>query len=101
MSRSALRPVYAVAGIAALALCVTTAAAKEAPRKNVTDEGRIELGRRFFFDPAASRLGRHACADCHHPEHSFSDPRTLSEDDFGPTERHSQSLVDVGLTASG
>ena len=102
MSRYALRPVYAAAGIAALALFVSTAAAKEAPKKGVTvDEAKIELGRRFFFDPAASRMGRHACADCHHPEHSFSDPRPFSDDDFGPTERHSQSLVDVGLTASG
>jgi cytochrome c peroxidase len=54
-----------------------------------------ELGRRIFFDPAASsRMGMRSCADCHHPHHGFSDPEKTSADDTGPTRRHSQTLVD-------
>src|SRR5262245_6724913 len=55
----------------------------------------VELGRRLFFDPTASRLGKHACADCHDPDHGFSDARKLSIDDDGPTKRHSQPLTDL------
>jgi len=55
----------------------------------------VELGRRLFFDPAASRGGKFACADCHKPEHGFSDPRRVSEDENGATSRHSQTLIDL------
>jgi cytochrome c peroxidase len=54
----------------------------------------VELGRRLFFDPEASRSGRRSCASCHDPEHAFSDAKRASEDDFGRTLRHSQTLVD-------
>jgi cytochrome c peroxidase len=55
----------------------------------------IELGRRLFMDPTASRLGRHSCASCHDPEKAFSDPRPRSPDDGGETRRHSQTLIDL------
>src|SRR5262249_49082097 len=54
----------------------------------------IELGRRLFLDPTVSRLGRHSCAECHDPEHGFSDPRPLSAGDAGPTRRPSQPPTD-------
>ncbi|MGH7162373.1 MAG: cytochrome c peroxidase, partial [Planctomycetota bacterium] len=55
----------------------------------------VELGRRLFLEPAASRGGRFSCASCHDPEHGFSDPRPVSEDENGPTRRHSQTVVDL------
>ncbi len=54
----------------------------------------IELGRRLFFDPSASPSGRRSCASCHDPDHGFSDPKRLSDDDFGITTRHSQTIID-------
>lgn len=57
--------------------------------------GRIELGRRLFMDPTVSRAARFSCASCHSPEHGFSDPRVLSEDENGTTARHSQPLLDL------
>jgi cytochrome c peroxidase len=59
---------------------------------------KVELGRRLFFDPAVSRTGRVSCSSCHDPEHGFSDPRVLSEDEHGPSRRHSQPLLDLGAT---
>jgi cytochrome c peroxidase len=56
---------------------------------------RVELGRRLFMDPTVSRAARFSCASCHSPEHGFSDPRVLSEDENGATARHSQPLLDL------
>jgi len=64
-----------------------------------SDEDLVELGRRLFMDPAASRSGRFSCASCHDPEHGFSDPRRLSIDEGGPTLRHSQPLLDLRADA--
>jgi cytochrome c peroxidase len=57
---------------------------------------KVELGRRLFMDPTVSRGGKFSCASCHDPEHGFSDPRRLSEDENGPTRRHSQPMLDLG-----
>ncbi len=61
----------------------------------VKKEARIELGRRLFFEPAASPSGLRSCASCHLPEHGFSDPKRVSIDDFGETRRHSQPILDT------
>ena len=58
-------------------------------------DAKVELGRRLFMDPTVSRAARFSCADCHSPEHGFSDPRVLSEDENGKTARHSQPLLDL------
>ncbi|MCH9659386.1 MAG: cytochrome-c peroxidase [Bacteroidetes bacterium] len=42
-----------------------------------TVEG-IALGKKLFFDPILSLDNTQACADCHQPENSFSDPRRFS-----------------------
>lgn len=55
---------------------------------------RIELGRRLFFDPAASQSGTTSCASCHDPKHGFSDPARFSDDEQGTTARRSQPLLD-------
>jgi cytochrome c peroxidase len=84
----------AVAALLAAAARTTpvVAEATEAPNKDAL----VELGRRLFMDPTASREGRFSCASCHDPERGFSDPRPKSEDDAGETRRHSQPLVDLG-----
>ncbi|NJN14156.1 MAG: hypothetical protein HC813_00355 [Planctomycetes bacterium] len=58
-------------------------------------DARIELGRRLFLDPAVSQAGRFSCASCHLPDHGFSDPRRVSEDENGETRRHSQPVTDL------
>lgn len=58
-------------------------------------EARVELGRRLFLDPVASRGGRFSCASCHDPEHGFSDPRQRSVDENGVSARHSQPTLDL------
>lgn len=69
-----------------------TAAAGE--QLSAKERALVELGRRLFFDPIVSRSGSRACASCHDPEHGFSDPLMVSEDDIGMTRRHSQTLLD-------
>ena len=73
------------------------ATAREKPRRSQADvqAARVELGRRLFFDHTVSRTGSVSCASCHDPEHGFSDPRRLSEDESGPSRRHSQSVLDL------
>jgi cytochrome c peroxidase len=62
--------------------------------KTRKQEAVVELGRRLFFDPAVSRSALRSCASCHDPEHGWSDSHRLSDDDFGRTKRHSQTLLD-------
>jgi cytochrome c peroxidase len=68
----------------------------DARSRNRQSEARIELGRRLFLDPVASRGGQFSCASCHDPEHGFSDPRQFSVDENGATSRHSQPTLDLG-----
>lgn len=83
--------VVVLAGLSAWALAPDAGARS----RNAQREARIELGRRLFQDPVASRGGQFSCADCHDPEHGFSDPRQVSVDENGPTSRHSQPSVDL------
>jgi cytochrome c peroxidase len=60
-----------------------------------TEDDVVELGRRLFFDPGASHSKAVSCASCHQPDHGFSDPQQISADDFGPSLRRSQPLVNL------
>ncbi len=60
----------------------------------------VELGRRLFMDPSMSREANNSCADCHQPEHGFSDPRIKSPTANGPTTRHSQPILNLGAANS-
>ncbi len=88
-----------------LAVCVLPDAARgggvssqrEVQRLTSGERNLVELGRRLFFEPALSHLGKRACSSCHEPEHGFGDPRRRSPEDVGRTQRHSQSLIDVDL----
>lgn len=64
------------------------------------EHARVELGRRLFFDPAASPSGARSCASCHSPDHGWSDPSRVSADDVGDTRRHSQPLLDAAYHAN-
>lgn len=92
----------AVVGVAAL--CGAAFAGERAETRDAPDprgEAKVELGRRLFFDPAASAFGRTSCASCHDPAHGFSDPERLSRDETGPTPRHSQGLLDLAESPGG
>jgi cytochrome c peroxidase len=41
-------------------------------KTNPITKGRVELGRRLFFDPILSADNSIACASCHHPDHGFA-----------------------------
>ncbi len=86
----------AAVGIAALAAgpLEVTAGPKPTPPKPTPESARVELGRRLFFDPAASRTGTRSCADCHDPAHGYSDVEAISRDARGATPRRTQTLVD-------
>lgn len=74
--------------------------AKAAGGEGTEKAAVVELGRRLFFDPAVSRSGENSCASCHDPSHGWSSPRQRDDDDFTLTSRHSQTLVDAGLSSS-
>ncbi len=105
-----MRPVHLLV-LPILAVTVAAGALFDSPHARRADAGPttkltpkqealIELGRRLFFDPLVSRSGRRSCASCHDPDHGFSDPARVSDDDFGRTRRHSQTLVDGHLNPS-
>ncbi|MDC8002612.1 cytochrome c peroxidase [Aureisphaera galaxeae] len=66
------------------------------PEDNPLTEEGIALGKKLFFDPILSGNGTQACADCHRPEHAFSDPRQFSLGINGnPGTRHSMPLFNI------
>jgi len=75
----------------------TLVPARKAHRVSPRLFARIELGRRLFFDPAASPSGARSCASCHAPDHGWSDPARVSADDAGTTTRHSQTILDAAF----
>ena len=87
---------FASVGIAVLSAGPLALAAgpKATPPKPIAESARVELGRRLFFDPAASRSGMRSCADCHDPQHGYSDEVAISRDARGATPRRTQTLVD-------
>ncbi|MGB0375727.1 MAG: cytochrome-c peroxidase [Flavobacteriaceae bacterium] len=66
------------------------------PENNpLTVEG-IALGKRLFFDPILSGNRQLACANCHMPEHGFSDRRAVSLGIAGvPGTRNSMPLFNL------
>ena len=49
------------------------------PANNPQTVEGIALGKKLFFDPVLSANNTQACADCHSPQHSFSDPDKFSD----------------------
>lgn len=78
-----------------VAFAMTNGDADASERMGRQERARIELGRRLFMDATVSGAGKFSCADCHDPEHGFSDPRRFSVDENGLTARHSQPVVEL------
>ncbi|MCG3134617.1 MAG: hypothetical protein HMLKMBBP_01931 [Planctomycetes bacterium] len=64
-------------------------------------EALVELGRRLFHDPAASRDGKESCSSCHDAKHGWSDPRPRSIASDGTVLRHSQPVTDLSAGDRG
>jgi cytochrome c peroxidase len=62
----------------------------------MTVEG-VELGRKLFYETRLSGDNTQACATCHAPEHSFSDPNQFSTGIDGlQGNRNSMALINMG-----
>jgi len=55
------------------------------PADNPPTADTIALGRKLYYDTALSVDNTVACASCHHPDHGFSDARTVSTGVQGKT----------------
>jgi cytochrome c peroxidase len=68
-----------------------------APTANPSTHAKRELGRQLFFERRLSADGTISCADCHRPEHGFSDAVPISRGVFGRHGvRKTPSLFNVG-----
>ena len=67
------------------------------PNDNPTNEAKVELGRKLFFDKRLSRDNSISCASCHHPEWAFTDRKKVAEGVEGrKTERNSPTILNSG-----
>jgi cytochrome c peroxidase len=57
------------------------------PEDNPLSRAKIELGRQLFFDDRLPKYANFTCADCHHPQQSFSRAMVTRED------RNSQMIL--------
>jgi len=66
------------------------------PQDNPVTAGKVELGRRLFFDPRLSADGRISCSSCHDPKLAFTDGRVVAEGINGrPGSRNSPTLLNA------
>lgn len=70
------------------------------PADNPMTVAGVALGQRLFFDPILSVDSTVACASCHLPEMSFSDPEPFSHGVAGVTRRNSMSLANIAWAPS-
>jgi cytochrome c peroxidase len=49
------------------------------PKDNPMTAAKVALGRELFFDKRLSADGSISCADCHAPEHAFTDGKPIAE----------------------
>ena len=69
------------------------------PSDNPVTKGKVELGKQLFFDKRLSKNDSISCADCHRVQDGWSDSRVGSIGvDSVPTERNSQSILNVGYS---
>ena len=70
------------------------------PDNPMTVEG-VALGKKLFFDPILSADGTQACADCHAPAASFTDPRRFSIGIDGiPGDRNSMPIINMAWSVT-
>ena len=71
------------------------------PPDNPMSLGKIELGRRLFYDRRLSGNGRHSCGTCHQPRRAFTDGRPQAIGSTGQRHpRGTMSLTNVAYNAS-
>lgn len=71
------------------------------PEGNPMSSAKVELGRRFFYDPRLSANGKQACASCHRPEYAFAEPQRRSVGSAGGlNRRNALHLVNVAYNDS-
>src|SRR5262245_31195403 len=92
--------IWVTAGSAALVAWAAAVSGWGAPepastRRPPDRTALVELGRRLFFDPAASRTGRVSCSSCHDPDHGFTDTAHPSRDEMRPMRRRSMPVTDL------
>lgn len=69
------------------------------PSNKVADDPRAAaLGHKLFFDTRLSRNGKVACANCHRPEHYFTDGRGQAQG-LGTTPRGAPTLLGAAYNA--
>jgi cytochrome c peroxidase len=68
------------------------------PSTNLLTKAKVKLGRSLFYDPIISLDSSLTCGKCHDPKFSFSDPRKLSINLNGPTQRNSMPLINLAYT---
>jgi hypothetical protein len=71
------------------------------PTDNASNDARIALGRKLYFEPKLSKDGTVACATCHDVSRGFSDRRGTSEgigDQLG--RRNSPTTMNAALFSS-
>lgn len=72
------------------------------PSDNPLTEEGIALGKKLFFDPILSANNTQACASCHLPENSFTDPNRFSVGIDGSVgTRNSMPLFNVAWNYNG
>lgn len=66
------------------------------PADNPMSVEKVELGQRLFYDANLSGPGYMSCSTCHMPEHSFSEPRSVSVGVTGQFHnRNAMAIVNV------
>lgn len=66
------------------------------PIDNPLTPGRIELGRKLFFDPVLSLHRTVSCSSCHDPKYGYSIPERFAKGDDGQMgHRHPPTLINV------
>lgn len=71
------------------------------PIDNPMSAGKVELGRRLFFDVRLSRNGTQSCGTCHEPRRAFTDARAVAVGSTGePHRRNAQGLTNVAWASA-
>lgn len=67
-----------------------------AGRAEMLTQGKIDLGKKMFYDQRFSFSGKTSCASCHIPEHGFSDFTARGFTSFGaPLQRNTPTVLNA------
>src|SRR5438128_12318194 len=67
------------------------------PADNPMTPGKVELGKKLFFDTRLSKTGKMACESCQHPDKGWTDGREVSmKFDGSRNIRHTPTMNNAG-----